>query len=256
MNPLYPTNRIALIFELSYLTAVVIAVAAFAAALMGGVAGIGTAIVMIPLLTFAVGIREAIPIITVAMLFNNASRWIANRHYVNYKVVFWFWLGAIPGSVLGATAFANLPANLLADGLGIFLLALVVFRHLPFGSGQGMRLRLFTIVGAIQGLLSSLFGGAGPFGAHFFLSYGLLRNAFIGTGAAAGSAIIVAASATYTSFSLLDENAIAIAVMVGSIMVVGAYIGGMIVKHVPDRAFAYIVETIMVVAGVTLIFGG
>jgi uncharacterized membrane protein YfcA len=245
-----------LIFDLSYATATVIAVAAFVAAIMGGVAGIGTAIVMIPVLTFSLGVREAIPIITVAMMFNNISRWVANRHYINYKVVFWFSLGAVPTAVLGSFAFANAPEELLARGLGIFLLLLVTYRHLPFGQRTSMPLRGFAAVGSVQGFLSAIFGGAGPFGAHFFLTYGLYRNAFIGTAAVATTSINVAKSASYAGFSLLDGNAAAIAVTVGSIMVAGAFVGGILVKHVPDRAFAYIVESVMAISGLTLIVRG
>ena len=245
-----------MIFDLTVLEATVIAVTAFAAAVMGGVAGIGTAIVMIPVLTFAVGVREAIPIVTVAMMFNNVSRWVANRHYIDYKVVLWFSLGAVPMAVVGGVAFANAPADLLARGLGIFLLVLIAYRRLPFGKSGSMPLRGFTAVGSVQGLLSGIFGGAGPFGAHFFLTYGLYRNAFIGTAAVATTSINVAKSATYAGFALLDGNALAISLVVGAIMVAGAYVGGMLVRHVPDRAFVYIVESVMLASGVALIVRG
>ncbi len=245
-----------MIFDLTVLEATVIAVTAFAAAVMGGVAGIGTAIVMIPVLTFAVGVREAIPIVTVAMMFNNVSRWVANRHYVDYKVVLWFSLGAVPMAVVGGVAFANAPADLLARGLGIFLLVLIAYRRLPFGKSGSMPLRGFTAVGSVQGFLSGIFGGAGPFGAHFFLTYGLYRNAFIGTAAVATTSINVTKSATYAGFALLDGNALAISLVVGAIMVAGAYVGGMLVRHVPDRAFVYIVESVMLASGVALIVRG
>ena len=238
------------------LLAFLIGLAALAASIMGGIAGIGTAIAMIPVLTFAFGIREAIPIITVAMLLNNGSRWWANRAYIDYRVVGFFVLGAVPMSVVGGAVFANAPADLLARGLGIFLLALVVYRHLPIGGGLQMTARGFVLVGLVQGFLSSIFGGAGPFGAHFFMAYGLYRNAFIGTVAVATTAINVTKGSVYGGYALIDARGIGIAMAIGLSMVVGAAIGGRLVRYVPDRAFAYIVEAVMVTAGLTLLLRG
>lgn len=238
------------------LLAFLIGLAALAASIMGGIAGIGTAIAMIPVLTFAFGIREAIPIITVAMLLNNGSRWWANRAYIDYRVVGFFVLGAVPMSVVGGAVFANAPADLLARGLGVFLLALVVYRHLPIGGGLQMNARGFVLVGFVQGFLSSIFGGAGPFGAHFFMAYGLYRNAFIGTVAVATTAINVTKGSVYGGYALIDARGIGIALAIGLIMAFGAAIGGRLVRHVPDRAFAYIVEAVMVTAGLTLLLRG
>ena len=44
------------------------------AAVVGGITGMSTGIIAIPVLTFAFGIRLAVPIVTVAMMFNTLSR--------------------------------------------------------------------------------------------------------------------------------------------------------------------------------------
>jgi uncharacterized membrane protein YfcA len=244
-------------FDLSLTLLVVIAVAAFVTAVMGGIAGIGTAIAMIPIMTFAVGVREAIPIVTISVTLNNLGRVAATRHYINWRVVLWFSIGAVPMSVVGGAVFANAPADLLARGLGIFLIALVTYRHLPIGKSLVIRTpRLFGIVGMIQGFLSSLFGGAGPFGAHFFLSYGLYRNAFVGTAAAATSSINFAKAGTYSTFSLLDGPAFWLGLSIGLIMIVGAYFGSKLVNRLPDKVFAYIVEGVMLAAAAALLVRG
>jgi uncharacterized membrane protein YfcA len=243
--------------DISLLLALAIAGLAFAAAVVGGIAGLGTAIAMIPVLTFAFGVREAIPIIAIAVTLNNLSRAWANRKHIDYRVALWFSIGAVPTSVLGGVAFATAPAGLIVRALGTFLLLLVVYRHLPIGKGmERHNVRLFGFVGLVQGFLSSVFGGAGPFGAHFFLAYGLYRNAFVGTVALATTSINIVKSSTYAAFALIDGESLAIALGIGGIMVVGAYIGGMLVSHVPDRVFVYIVEAIMIVSGLVLLVRG
>jgi uncharacterized protein len=245
------------LFDLSPWVLAFIGVAGFITAVVGGIAGIGTAIAMIPVMTFAVGVREAIPIVTIAVSLNAIGRIYANRHYIDYRVVLWFSIGAVPTAILGGALFASAPAELLSRGLAIFLIALVGYRHLPIGKGLKMeRVRMFGFVGLVQGFLSSIFGGAGPFGAHFFLAYGLYRRSFVGTVALATSSINVAKASAYASFSLIDRDALVLAFIVGAIMIVGAYFGGRLVNRMPDRVFVYIVEGVMLAAAGALLIRG
>lgn len=244
-------------FDLSPWVLVLIGVAGFVTAVVGGIAGIGTAIAMIPVMTFAVGVREAIPIVAIAVTLNSVGRIIATRHFIDYRVVLWFSIGAVPSSLLGGALFASAPADLLARGLAIFLIALVAYRHMPIGKSLQMRrVRMFGFVGLVQGFLSSVFGGAGPFGAHFFLSYGLYRRSFVGTVALATTSINITKTSTYARFSLVDGDALALGLIVGIIMVVGAYFGGRLVHRMPDRLFVYIVEGVMLMAATALLIRG
>ena len=227
--------------------------AAFAAAVVGGLAGIGSAIMMIPVLTFAVGIRDAVPIVTVAVMMQTWSRIWVNREMVDWGVVRWFVIGALPASVLGAVAFANLPAELLQTALAVFLLAVVAYRHSPFVRKSPLPLRLFVGVGAGQGFLSAIFGGAGPFGASFFLAYGLRRGAFVGTMACAMTAINLVKMSVYGTYELLDGSNVGLAVGLGVVMIAGAAIGGMVTNRVSDRAFVVIVEVVIVGCAVWLL---
>jgi uncharacterized membrane protein YfcA len=242
--------------DLSLWLALAVAVTAFVAATLGGIAGMGTAIITLPVLIFAFGVREAVPIVSVAMLFNMTSRAVANREFVDYRVTLWFAAGAIPGAALGAVVFASMPADLLARGLGGFLLLLVAWRHLPGGNTTSMPLPAFIPVGVGQGFLSAIFGGAGPFGAHFYLSYGLMRNAFVGTVAVGTLLIAVTKTAVYGGYSLIDGELLLVAVALGAIMAVGAYAGARIVRHVSDQAFTWLIEGVMISSGVVLAVRG
>ena len=233
---------------------VALGVVAFLSAVIGGLAGLGSAIIMIPALAFAVGIREAVPIATIAVMMQTWSRIWVNRHLIDRSVVKWFFIGALPTSIVGATAFANLPADLLQKAFAVFLLLIVVYRHTPIaGRGMPMDPRAFVGVGAGQGFLSSLFGGAGPFGASFFLAYGLRRGAFVGTMASGMTIINVVKIGIYGSFALIDTSALLLAVVLGLVMVGGAYVGGAVVNRVSDKAFVYIVEIVIVAAAISLL---
>ena len=240
--------------EIDPIVLVGLGVIAFFSAVIGGLAGLGSAIIMIPALTFAVGIREAVPITTIAVMMQTWSRIWVNRALIDRSVVKWFFIGALPTSVVGAAAFANLPADLLQRGFAIFLLLIVAFRHTPLASrGMRMSARSFVGVGAGQGFLSALFGGAGPFGASFFLAYGLRRGAFVGTMASGMTIINVVKIGVYGSFNLLDTQGLLLAGSIGLVMVGGAYLGGALVNRVSDKAFVYIVEIVIVGAAISLL---
>lgn len=242
--------------DLTFTLALVVGATALFAATLGGITGMSTGIIALPILAFAFGVREAVPIVTVAILFTTASRAVANRTFINRRVVLWYSLGAVPSATVGGIVFAHAPAGLLARALGFFLLALVAWRHLPLGREQRIPLRGFAVLGLGQGFLSALFGGAGPFGAHFFLAYGLLRNAFVGTVAVGTFFVNVIKATVYGQFDLVDRDLLVVAVAVGLVMAVGAYAGSRIVKYVSDRAFIFIVEGAMLLSGVALLATG
>ena len=78
-----------------------LAVVAFIAALLAAVTGFGGAAVLLPMLVFVFGVREAIPILTVAQLIGNGSRVWFNRHELDLRVVAWFALGGVPMALVG-----------------------------------------------------------------------------------------------------------------------------------------------------------
>ena len=71
--------------------------------------------------------------------------------------------------------------------------------------------------------------------------------------ASAMTLINVAKVGVYGTYALLDAEGLALALTLGVVMIVGAYVGGMIVNRVSDRAFVVIVEAVIVVAAISLL---
>ena len=108
------------------LVAGAIIVAALTASTLAAVAGFGGAAIMLPILVWAVGVRDAIPLLTVAQLIGNLSRVWFNRGELSFPVVKWFAIGAVPLAILGGIVFATVPAGALVRVLGVFLLTAIV----------------------------------------------------------------------------------------------------------------------------------
>ena len=146
---------------------------ALVASILSAVTGFGGAGILLPVLVWVFGVRDAVPILTVVQVVGNLARVYFNRHELVWSVTGWFAAGAIPASVVGALMFVNAPVSLLTRLLGAFLLGTVAYRHTKVGRQLRITRRGFLGVGALLGFLSALLGSVGPLAGPFFLSYGL-----------------------------------------------------------------------------------
>ena len=235
---------------------VLVAGAAFVAATLAAVAGFGGAAVLLPVLVASFGVRDAIPILTVAQLIGNGSRVWFNRHELQLPVVGWFTLGAVPLAFVGGLLFASAPLSPLTRLLGLFLLLTVAWRHVRPGPPRRPPLRGFVLIGGLFSFLSALLGSVGPLMAPFFLAFGLVKGAYIGTEALCTVVMHVTKLVAYGQASILSARSVAIGVAMGPLMIAGSALGKRIVDRLPERAFVVIIEGVLVVAGVAFLVGG
>lgn len=239
--------------ELSLTSAVVMGATALFGSTLAGTTGFGGSAVLLPVLVHFFGVRDAIPILTVAQLIGNGSRVWFHRVEVNWRIVGWFALGAIPMSLIGGFAFSVAPSAMLLRVLGAFLLLTVAWRWMGLGTLKKLPLPGFAGVGAIFGFLSALVGGVGPFIVPFFLSFGLLKGAFIGTEAMATVVMHVFKLVAYHQTSLLTAQTVTVGLALGPLMILGSWLGKQIIHRVSNRIFVVIVEVTLVAAGLSFL---
>ncbi|NES16982.1 MULTISPECIES: TSUP family transporter, partial [Micromonospora] len=75
--------------------------AAFALAWLSAVAGFGGGVLLLPVFTALFGLRAAVPMLTLTQLSSNGARVWFNRKDLNWPLVGWFALGAVPCAVTG-----------------------------------------------------------------------------------------------------------------------------------------------------------
>jgi uncharacterized membrane protein YfcA len=226
---------------------IVLAIVAFIAAMLAAVTGFGGAAVLLPMLVFVFGVRDAIPILTVAQLIGNGSRVWLNRFELNWKVVAWFAVGGI--------LFAHAPLAALTRVLGAFLILIVIWRHLPRASTFRRPLKSFAIIGAVSSFLSALLGSVGPLMAPFFLAYGIVKGAYIGTEALSTVVMHIAKLVAYRESAILPSRSVLCGLALGPIMVAGSFVGKRIVDRLPERVFVFIIDLTLLTAGI-LFLGG
>jgi uncharacterized membrane protein YfcA len=235
---------------------VLLALVAFLASTLAAVTGFGGAAVLLPVLVAVFGVRAAIPILTVAQLVGNGSRVWFNRLDLDYRVVGWFALGGVPLALLGGFLFARAPLSALTRVLGIFLILVVVWRRWRLGPPRRLPLRSFALIGAGASFLSALLGSVGPIMAPFFLAYGLVKGAYIGTEALATVVMHVTKLVAYREAAVLSGRTVLAGLALGPIMIGGSWVGKRMVDRIPERVFVGIIEVTLVVAGLLLFIRG
>jgi uncharacterized protein len=228
----------------------------FVAATLASVTGFGGAAILLPITVAVFGVEDAVPILTIAQLIGNGSRVWFNRKEVSVKVATWFAFGCVPAAVIGGVLFAKSPTPVLIRLLGATLILMVVWRHVPKKQGLRMPLRAFAPLGAVSGFLSALVGSVGPLVAPFFLSYGLVGGAYIGTEALAAVIMHVTKTATYGSMSLLTAQNIEMGLLLGPVMILGSFAGKRIVDRIPEKVFVLLIEATLLIAGLRFLLTG
>ena len=233
-----------------------LAAAALLASTLAAVAGFGGAAVLLPVLVAVFGVRDAIPILTVAQLIGNGARVVLNRAEVDLHVVGWFALGGIPAALAGGLLFAAAPLSALTRLLGAFLLLVVVWRHVGPAPAGRLPLRAFAPLGALFSFLSALLGSVGPLMAPFFLAYGLVKGAYIGTEALSTVVMHVTKLVAYGGAAILTPASLGAGLGLGPLMVAGSFLGKRIVDRLPEAVFVAIIEAVLLVAGIAFLIAG
>jgi uncharacterized protein len=226
--------------------------AAFAASTVAAIAGTGGGIILLPVLVSIFGVREAIPMYAVANLIGNLSRVGFNWPLIEFRVFAWFCVGAIPLAVLGSWLFTRIPDPGLLKLLGAFLLLSVLARRVFPVLRQRFRAFWFAPIGGVFSLISAIVGSAGPFLAPFYLSFGLVKGAFIGTEALGTAVMHITKLSGYQALGVMSQSIWLNGLVLGPVMILGSYTGMRILERIPARIFMVLVE--LVIAGFGLWF--
>jgi uncharacterized membrane protein YfcA len=225
------------------------------AATVSGAAGFGGALLLLPVLTWVVGARAAVPILTVAQLLGNGSRAGFGWRRIRWRPVLLFNGGAVPASVIGSRLFIDLPSAFLPRLIGVFLLLVVALRHTRLGK-RDVPGWCLAPAGAVVGFLSALAGSAGPLGAAVFLGLHLAAPAYVASEAVTAVLMHLTKSVTYGRYGALTFDELMQGIALGFSLVLGSWTGKELIDRMPEKGFTLLVEILLVVSAVSLILCG
>jgi len=220
------------------------------AATISGIAGFGGSLIILPVFSFFIGVKKAVPILTIAWMMGNFSRAGFGYKEIRWRPVIYFCIGALPAAVIGARMFVELSSALILKAIGIFLLGVVILRHLNIK--YALPEKWFIPWGASVGFLSSILGSAGPIGAVAFLSLNLAPTAYVASEAVTAVLMHFTKTVVYGRYSLLTINDLWVGVVLGLAMVIGSWTARRFIKKISSKIFGYFVDILLAISAFSL----
>jgi uncharacterized protein len=231
-----------------------LAVGAIIASTVSGVAGIGGGMVYLPFLAEGVGLQKAVPYLTLLLLAGNISRAYFSREGIDWKTIRYFWIGAIPGTVIGALFYTLLSPFWISKALGAYLVIYVILGFTKANWPKKASLKSIAVMGAPAGFTSAVVGGSGPIMAPYLLRYGLIKNSFLGTEAIGAASMHIVKIAIWGSTSLITFDDVIYLLPLAALMIAGSYLGKVMVNRMQAMTFKRILLIVLAIIGFRFLF--
>ena len=221
---------------------------------ISGIVGTGSSIMLMPVLIYQYGPKQAVPIMAVAAVMSNLSRILAWYREVDWRACAAYSIPAIPAAALGARTLLVLPSHIVDISIGLFLIAMVPARHWLASHSLKLSLWHLAVGGAVVGYLTGIVVSTGPLSVPLFLFYGLTKGAFLATEAASSLGMYVSKSVTFQRFGALTRDIALQGLIAGSSLMAGAFIAKRFVLHLKPDAFRLLMDGIMIAAGLAMLW--
>lgn len=230
-------------------------VGGFLAAAVSGFAGFGGALLLLPVLVYALGTDLAVPVLTMAQLIGNLSRAGFGFREIKWRPVALFCVGAVPLTVLGAALFVTVPSELITRLVGLAIIAFVILRFFNLIKLKGATATMVS-GGGVTGFISGLVGSAGPLGAAVFLSLNLSPTSYVASEAVTAVVMHLTKVMVYQSSLDLGVYALLMGLFMGLAMVLGTWVGRRIIAILPKGKFVNLVGVLLIVVGAQMALFG
>ena len=221
---------------------------------ISGIVGTGSSIMLVPVLVYEFGPKQAVPIMAVAAIMANLSRVLAWWREVDWRACLAYALPGIPAAALGARTLLVLPPRAVDLAIGIFLIVMVPVRHWLARHDLKISLWQLAVGGAVIGYLTGIVVSTGPLSVPLFLFYGLTKGAFLATEAAASLGLFLSKSATFQHFGALTGDVALKGLFAGASLMAGAFIAKRFVLKLEPDVFRLIMDGIMLLAGLSMLW--
>ena len=236
------------------MTYALVLVVGYVAGTVSGIVGTGATIILLPILVFAFGPREAVPIMAVVALMSNFAKITSWWREIDWRATAAYALGGIPGAALGARTMLSLPPRVVDIALGSFFLIMIPGRRWLAARSYRIRPGMLVPAGLAIGFLTGIVVSTGPITVPLFSAYGLVKGGFIATEAAASLAVYVSKAVTFRSFGALPTDIILKGLITGSSVMAGTYVAKMVVERLSLAVFQRLLDGVMLLSGCALIW--
>ena len=223
-----------------------IGVAAFLTGLLHGATGMAGGVVMAAILAHPVGIKTAVPAMTVALIFSHLSRALMYARESDWAIARRVLLFGCPTIIVGAVIFGHIDPRTVAIVFAAFLTASFPIKYWARRHEVRTGPKLLAGASAVWGMLAGNVIGPGFFLAPFLLGTGMNRLTFVGTLATVTLAMNVLKLAVFGATDLVDTDIFLLGVLIGLITIPGNWAGRQVLRRMRDSDHRIVIDLLTV----------
>lgn len=235
-------------------TLAAVALVAMGAAIVGGMGGFGTGVILTAALAPLIGFKALVPVLAVAGVIINAGRFWFYRASLERRALGIVLASALPFLVLGTWLYSVLDARAIGTILGIAVIASVPLRRILKRKAVTLTMPGLAIGSGVFGLASGVATGTGVILVSLLLGSGLTGPAVLATDALASIALDLCKAALFQRFDLLDSQAFFTGVVIGIATIPGSAIAAWLVTRLGARLHVLFMETLIVTGGAFMLW--
>ena len=230
-------------------TLAAVAALALGAAVIGGMGGFGTGVILTAALVPLIGVKAVVPVLAVAGVIINAGRFWFYRRSLERRA-FGIVLGAsLPFLVLGTWLYSILDARAIGTILGLAVMASVPLRRILKARAVVLETRGLAVGAGVFGLASGVTTGTGVILVSLLLGSGLAGPAVLATDALTTIALDLCKAALFQRFDLLDAQAFSTGLVIGFATIPGSALAAWLVTRIGATLHVLFMEVLILCGG-------
>jgi uncharacterized membrane protein YfcA len=218
-----------------------------------GIAGFGSGLIAIPLLALVLPLPLVVPAVALTDYLASASQGIVDRKAILWQSLWPLLPFMLVGVLTALYLFERVDPGLLTQALGVFVIAYGLYTLADLHPGQIRHARRSAPLGALGGLIGTLFGTGGPFYVAYLQLWGPAKTQFRATAAAIflieGSTRILG----YLAAGLFGVQGLLLVIGALPLVALGLYAGHHAHTGLSEAAFRRLVGLLLLVSGLALV---
>ncbi len=247
-------------FELAYWHWAVLALCAFLVGVSKtGVPGFG--ILVVPLMAWVLPTKSSVGVLLPMLIFADIFAAGYYRRHAQWSHIFRLLPWAMAGIVIGYFAMDRISDQQLKPTIGAIVLAMLALRWWQESKkDSGIAAHIPThwafaaVLGLLAGVTTMMANAAGPIMIIYLLAMGFDKTKFIGTGAWYFFIVNWLKVPFSTKLDLINTQSLKLDAMMLPFIAVGAVVGILVLKHIPQKVFKVVVQVLAVAAAIKLLF--
>ena len=235
--------------------------AVIAAVLVGfsktGIMGLG--VVIVPLMADVFPAKASVGALLPMLVFADIFAVVWYRRHARWSILLRLLPWVLPGIALGYVALRGMSSETLRLLLGALVFVMVALKLAKAEAGERFdseiphRWWFSAVVGILSGFATMVGNIAGALMGIYLLSMGLKKHEFIGTGAWYYLIVNVLNIPLSASLGLITAQSLRFNVMMVPAIALGAFLGKLVLKRIPQRAFGGAIVVLAAVAAIRLL---